>query len=401
MYPHLNLLVHFMTSKKLLVKVEAPIFEYARKYAGLTLEQASQKTKIPVEKLKDYEEKGGDIPINHLEKISEAYKRTLAFFFLLKVPEDAVEPKSFRIVYSSESDLQFSPSAYLAIRRARYVQAVIEELSDKKIEYNFPEGTTIKSDPEQLSTWMRNFVGITFNEQLKWSSSSEALREWKRALETKDIFVIQHSLSKDAISAFCLADKKPYVIALNSAEHSNRRIFSLFHEIGHLLLHQSGICSPTDLSRNSYKYIQIEKFCNQFAASLLLPATVFQNDAGVKLLEKTPFKQWQQEEIGNIASRFRVSREVVVRRFLTLGYIEEDDYTAWRAEWKKTAEEYASRKKGPIKIPQYQKCLSKNGKGFTSFVIEQYHSNRITFTTAADILNIKPKYIQQLEAKLR
>lgn len=389
-----------MATKKLLVKVEAPIFEYARKYAGLTLEQAAKKTKIPLEKLENYEKQGGDIPINHLEKISEAYKRTLAFFFLLKVPEDAVEPKSFRIVYSSESDLQFSPSAYLAIRRARYVQAVIEELSDKKIDYNFPNATT-KSKVDELSDWMRNFVGITFEEQRKWSSPGEALREWKRALEAKDIFVIQHSLSKDAISAFCLADKKPYIIALNSAEHLNRRIFSLFHEIGHLLLHQSGICSPNDLSRNSYQYVQIEKFCNQFAASLLLPATIFKSDADVAMLAKTPFKQWEQKDIGNIAAKFRVSREVVVRRFLTLGYIDEDDYNAWRAEWKKTAEEYAPKKKGVLKIPQYQKCLSKNGKGFTSFVIEKYHSNRITFSTAADILNIKPKYIHQLETKLR
>jgi Zn-dependent peptidase ImmA (M78 family) len=389
-----------MATPRLTVKVEAVILKYARRYSGLTLEQAAQKTKIPLEKLKGYEENGGDVPMHHLEKISDAYKRTLAFFFLSKVPDDAVEPKSFRVVYASEDDLQFSPAAYLAIRRGRYVQSVIADFSEKEITYDFPN-VSIKDNVENLSGWLRNFVGIEYEKQRKWANSSEALRGWKNALEEKDIFVIQHSLPKEKISAFCLADKKPYVIVLNSAEHENRRIFSLFHELGHILLHQSGICTPDDLSRNSYQYIQIEKFCNQLAASLLLPEAVFKADSEVQRLAKIAFHSWTQDEVGDIARKFKVSREVVVRRFLTLGYIEEKDYDAWRKEWKKTAEEFRARPKKPIKIPQYQKCISRNGRGFTSFVLDQYHASRITFSSAADILNIKPKYISQLEAKLR
>ena len=121
----------------------------------------------------------------------------------------------------------------------------------------------------------------------------------------------------------------------------------------------------------------------------------------VQRLAKIPFQSWTQDEIGDIARKFKVSKEVVVRRFSTLGYIEEKDYDAWRREWQKTAEEFKARPKKPIKIPQYQKCISKNGRGFTSFVLDQYHASRITFQLAADILNIKPKYISQLEAKLR
>ena len=173
-----------MATPRLTVKVEAVILKYARRYSGLTLEQTAQKTKIPLEKLKGYEESGGEVPMHHLEKISDAYKRTLAFFFLLKVPDDAVEPKSFRMVYSSEDDLQFSPAAYLAIRRGRYVQSVIADFSEKEISYDFPN-VSIKDNAEDLSKWLREFVGIKYDTQRKWAILPKLCGNGKMRLKRK------------------------------------------------------------------------------------------------------------------------------------------------------------------------------------------------------------------------
>lgn len=384
---------------KIIVPIEPAILRYARKYSGYTLEEVAHKTKIAEERLHAYEDRKDGVPLHHLERLANVYKRPLAFFLLSNIPSDAVEPKDFRFVYASKESI-FSPNAYLAIRRARYVQSVIAELGESQFDYGLPT-VSVHDEPDDLAVLFREYINVSIKEQQEWVSPSVALREWKNALEAKEIFVLQYSMSKDSVSAFSLADKKPYVLVLDSSEYENRRIFSLFHEVGHLLLHKSGICTPHDLSRNSHAYVEIEKFCNQFSASLLLPKADFMSDIDVIRLSQTSYDSWTDDEIKKIAARFKVSQEVVLRRFQTFHYISEQAYENKRDEWSKSFDEFKKmKKKKPIIIPQYQKCLSQNGRGFTSMVLGQYHSNRISFSTAADILNINPKHIESLEMNL-
>lgn len=384
-------------AKSLLIKVEPAVLQYARKFSGYKIEDIAKKAKIPGATLQIYEDQGAEIPLSHLEKFANIYKRPLAFFLLSKVPGDAVVPKEFRIVFESDEE-SFSPSAYLAIRRARYVQSVIAELADGKFEYKFPSVTT-NDDVDKLAAWFRDYVGVPFEKQRKWSTSGDALRGWKNALEAKDIFVLQQSIAKDHVSAFSLVDKKPYVLLLNSSEHEVRRVFSLFHEIGHILLHSSGICSPEDLSRNSYQYVHIEKFCNQFSASFLVPKDLFLTDSEVSALRKIAFEEWEDDDIKSISQHFKVSKEVILRRFHTLNLISDSQYEQRRARWLK--ENAALKKpKKEFKLPMYQKVISQNGRKFTGFVLDQYHANRISFSAAAEILNVNPKHMQRLEAKI-
>lgn len=384
--------------KSLLVKIEPAILKYARKYSGFSVEEVSKKTKVAMEKLNSYEDQKCEVPLSHLEKFAGVYKRPLSFFLLEKIPLDIVEPRDFRIVYTSE-ETSFLPQTYLAIRRARYVQSVIAELAGGDFEYPF-RSAVVNDDPETASASFRDYLGVDMAEQQRWNSPSNALRNWRTVLEERNIFVLQQSLSTEGISAFCLIDKNPHVVVLNSSEHENRRIFSLFHEIGHIFLHKSGVCTPDDLSRNSYQYVKIEKFCNQFAASLLLPKKDFTADLDVGRLAKIPLDFWSDGDLRNISQRFKVSREVIVRRFQTLGIISESVYESWRNAWIKKSEEYKKIKRKGVRIPQYLKCLSQNGRGFASFILEQYHTNKISFSNAAEILNVNPKHMSQIENKL-
>jgi Zn-dependent peptidase ImmA (M78 family) len=386
-------------AKSFSLKIVPEILEYARKYSGFHVEDVAKKTKISVENITAYE--GGllDVPINHVEKLSVAYKRPLAFFLLPEIPQDAVEPKDFRIVYSNEDDLKFSPGSYLAIRRARYIQSVLQDIAGIEFDYKIPS-FSISDDLEKSADWLRDFLKVDLSAQAKWGSPSIAFRAWKDAVENRGIFVLQQNLTKDDISAFCLVDKKPYVIMLNSAEHEHRRIFSLFHEIGHILLHTSGICTPDNLSRNSFEYRKVEMFCNQFASSVLIPKLDFLNNQDVRRLSAEPFEKWLDEDLNKIARRYRVSPEVVLRRFLTIGFIDEEKYNQKRTEWAKKQAERPPKKKGEVRIPQHIKCLSQNGRGISSLVINQYHSKKISYSSAAEILNIKPKYMPRLEAAL-
>lgn len=380
------------------IEVEPALLSYARKYSGLTLEKVAKKAKIAESKIKSYEERRTPIPVTQVEKLALAYKRPLAFFLLSSVPKDAVEPKNFRIIYSSETEKDFSPEAYMAIRRARYIQSVIADLGETSLTYSF-KTISVSESANDVATHFRKTLNITLEDQCSWSSAGEALRAWRRAVENLGVFVLQHKIpKKNEMSAFCLADKKPYVVMLNSFEHEYRRIFSLFHEIGHLHLHESGICTPDHLDENSFEYRKIEIFCNAFSSVFLLPQDEFLKDSQVTRLKSLPQESWLQA-LKDLSAKFRVSRETVLTRCLNLGLISEKDYGDRKREIHDSNEFFKPKK--DVIIPQHIKCISQNGRGFTSFVLSQYQNNKISYSSAADYLNISPRFIPKLQAHMR
>lgn len=386
-------------SRSIFVQVEPLILKYARYCAGYDVINAAKKLKITEEKLRELEEHKQDISLGQLKKLSDVYKMPIAYFLLSNAPADLVVPKDFRIIFASEEE-KLSHAVMLAVRKARYVQSNIQSLQqEKEIEYNF-KNVTIDDNREELAKYFRNILSVSLDEQKKWANSTSAIRGWKDAIEKLGIFVLQESLPKDDISAFCLADKKPYIISLNSAEHENRRIFSLFHEIGHILLHRSGICTPSNFSRNSYEYVKIEKFCNQFAAALLVPVEDFRANDLVNKIAKITFTNWDQNDIKSLSILYRVSQEVIYRRLVQVGILDEKKYEQRRDELIKGFEEYKRIPKKSVPIPQYRKIISRNGKAYSAVVLENLHSNRITLSDAADYLGTNTRHVFDVSAHI-
>ncbi len=389
-----------MARRSIKISIEPSIMKYGRYCSGLKIPDAAKKIGLSAEKLGSLEINEAEISLAQVERISAAYKMPLAYFFLKKKPEDAVIPEGFRIVYASDKDA-LSPKVMLAVRRARYVQSVIQELSDHKVQYDF-KTISIDGNADEAASYFRPLLKTSIDDQAKWFSPSTALRNWKDSIEALGVFVLQQSIPKDDVSAFCLVDQVPYVICLNSFEHENRRIFSLFHEIGHILLQQSGVCTPADLSRNSYQYVRIEKFCNQFAASVLVPPKAFIEDPIVTKLRNLPFENWDLEDVKTLSGHFRVSQEVIYRKLVSVGILQEEQYEQKRRELIKGFEEYKKRKK-PAKliIPQFRKIISANGTAYSLFVLDNLHSKRITFADAADYLDTNTRHIAKVEEHIK
>ena len=83
---------------------------------------------------------------------------------------------------------------------------------------------------------------------------------------------------ESTFSGFCLYDTDFPVIYVNNNKAKNRQIFTLFHELAHLLMHTGGVDTRQDdyieyLTGNNRR---IEILCNQFAAEFLVPTVDFQ-----------------------------------------------------------------------------------------------------------------------------
>lgn len=374
------------------IEIEPTVLRYARFCSGYNLDEASKKIGIKKEELYNAETEKAEMLFGTVKKISKAYKLPTVFFMLDNAPDDRLIPDDFRIVYESEEE-SFSPTVMLAIRRARYIQTVISDIADSDFKYEFT-AATLKTDTQTLANKFRKIIGVDLDEQKKWSGHQKILKNWKEKVENIGIFILQHSIPEDSVSAFSVVDKKPYVIMLNSFEHENRRIFSLFHEIGHLFLQQSGICTPDNFSRNTHRYVQIEKFCNEFASNTLVPTFDFKDNPKVLELKDKKFEEWTYDKVRAIANQYGVSQEVIYRKFVSVGFLNNKTYEQKRGELMKGFVEYQKRKKAGGPVPQHWQILGKNGKAYSSLVLDSYKSNKITMADAADFLGTNTQHLK-------
>ena len=106
---------------------------------------------------------------------------------------------------------------------------------------------------------------------------------------------------------------------VNNTSAKSRQIFTLFHELAHLHFHTSGIDKINDSYINNLPddAQKIEVFCNRFAAKFLVPDDYFwEIFAG-----KAPNRDIASE----LASLFKVSREVIYGKFLDWQLIDQQE----------------------------------------------------------------------------
>jgi Zn-dependent peptidase ImmA (M78 family) len=284
----------------------------------------------------------------------------------------------------------FSEKTLLAMRRARRLQSLTTDLNkslDRESRVEIGQAT-LADNAAALAKRVRERLGVTTEEQRKWKDEAIALAHWKRRIEECGVLVFELPFPIEEGRAFSFADRDQPTIALNSNDSTNGRTFSLFHEYGHLLLGKSGIC---DLSEEGKI---VEQFCNRFAGELLVPGRELLAHPAAKA--HGTLTTWKEEELQQVASEFKVSREVILRRLLTLGRTTERFYRQKRKEWEVPPRKHRRGRRIPPK-----QCVRQNGVPFTSLVLESARQEKITYRDVSDYLSIGLKHLAAVESLIR
>ena len=124
---------------------------------------------------------------------------------------------------------------------------------------------------------VRDYLQVPLERQIGWPSVEKALQEWRDAVQDCGIFVFKRSFKQRDVSGFCLQDDEFPIIYLNNSAAKSRQVFSLFHELAHLLLRTSGVTKLNDryVLDLSGEAKSIEVFCNSFAGEFLMPSADF------------------------------------------------------------------------------------------------------------------------------
>ena len=207
--------------------------------------------------------------LSQARKLASKLHRPFAALLLPAPPENRRLSVEFRHPLSGRRELNANERRYL--RKAARLQEILSSLA-KGLQLDKPRTpfASPSDDPISVAASARDVLGIGLSEQKQWENPSAAFDGWRRALENAGHLVFLFSLGKDSSQGFSLWDDFAPVAAVNTAWNESARIFTMFHEMGHLITRTSSAClEPT---RTSSRTDPVERWCERFAAAVLMPA---------------------------------------------------------------------------------------------------------------------------------
>ena len=324
-------------------------------------------------------------------KLAIAFQRPLSVFYLNSPPDEVdivaelrrLPGQSWRPVSAA-----LAKQIKLAFDRREFAIALFEDMDE--VPPTFPFKAKLSDNPEILAQKVRDFLDISFEDQIETEKSS-IVRLWREALEGVGVMIFQiPSVDPEEMQGFAITNRPLPIVAYNSQTTYYRRVFTICHELGHILLddnvlHEKEVMlAPSDFER--------ERFCNMFAAALLVPELFLMNIKAVE--EKGSSKYWTDREIGSLARDFGVSKSVMIRRLHNFNLVDEGQYESM-------VEEYDSY------LPT-ESSDDRGGNAFTNRVVHiggllsrlafrSYYNNALSIRDLSSLFNLKTSSLGGME----
>jgi Zn-dependent peptidase ImmA (M78 family)/transcriptional regulator with XRE-family HTH domain len=390
-------------TKKTKATVKGSVLAWARASAGYNAPEAAHKLGVEVDQLEAWEADQDHPSIPQLRKVASLYRRPLAVFYLPDPPVSFQAMSDFRRLPDAGPG-RFSPGLTQEIRSAHQRRELALEMLDELGERApaFSLTAALNDSPETVARTIREALGITHQLQSHWRDPLAAFRAWRSRIERQGVLVFQASrIESGEASGFAYwAEPLPFMV-VNTKDTYPRRVFSLLHELAHLTLHQSGVSDLDAEGPRRQDAEGIEVFCNQVAATTLMPRDVFLaepivSDRGVGQHD------WSDDAIKALADTFSVSREAIVRRLVTFGRASEAFYGRKREQYAREFAVLKQRQKEKIEgktIPRNmpRETIATYGPSFVRMVLDNYHADRITLSDVSGYLGMKVRHLPGIE----
>jgi Zn-dependent peptidase ImmA (M78 family)/transcriptional regulator with XRE-family HTH domain len=373
--------------------INPAVLKWARETRGLSTEEVADKLgrkSISADTIAVWET-GVESP-NYIQLETLAYKvynRPLAVFFFPFVPKEETTRTEFRTLPDTVID-DLSPGMVKLYRKAKLYQLYLEELCEGKrpSNYSLLDDFSLNEHCKLIPVVkdIRKALGISIEEQSTWHSAETAAKKWREAFESCGIFVFKDAFRNDEYSGFCLYNMNYPMIFVNNSMPASRQLFTLFHELAHLLYGSGGVDFRSGDPVRSFQgyYLDVEVCCNRFANECLVPRQVF---------DSMP-KEISEEHFQKCADYFSVSREVILRNYLDRGLIDISYYDQMSAKWIKQAKTSRNASGGGN---YYYNIRTYLGERYINLVYSQYYQNKITVDNVAEYLNVKAKNLSTIE----
>ncbi len=250
------------------------------------------------------------------------------------------------------------------------------------------ESATLQEDPSEVAAKLR--IEWNFSTLENAQPYEDSRREIFNFVEDLDVLISvagyigsnRRGFDVEEFSGFSLFDHYAPLIFVNGKESHAAQIFTIFHELGHLVLGQSGVSEPSIEQVVSHSESTSEQWCDEFAASFLMPApevrSMFEGDLS-------------ENSILRLARRFRVSALSFLNRLRDLNLITFKEWETVYPEFERRALEILQ-KKAEQKSPSedfYRTQRFITGVLFAQAVYRDARNGRTSYPEAQKLVGLK------------
>ena len=319
------------------VKINPEVLRWARDWFNMSTDYVAKKMSSPsiTEETIVAWENGDKMPTyRQLQKLADILEKPLEIFLYPSPPSIPKPSVRFRSIYGEYSK-ELPPEILKIIVYARKFQENLRDVSrGRNPAKQLITRNTFSDDVVETARKVRELINISLDEQKEFSSYPRAFEHWRLALSEVGIFVIKQPFRSEVYSGFCLSDSEFPVICVNNTTGHQRQIFTLFHELYHLIKGENGVDIIDDeqivptLSKEMQK---LERECDLFAAEFLVPTDDFIHEVTqiphvTELLEDGGYLDILRECVEPLAKKYCVSLDVIQRKLLDTEFIEQSRY---------------------------------------------------------------------------
>jgi Zn-dependent peptidase ImmA (M78 family) len=265
--------------------------------------------------------------LRQLENFAKVTRTPFGYFFLPQPPKESVPIPDLRTIgnehigYPSPDLLE---TMYICQQRQEWYQDFARSMGESPLP--FVGSATLESDVVDVSRSIRKVLGFDVEERRRIPTWTEALRRFISQADSIGIMVMvsgivgsntHRSLNPKEFRGFALANPLAPLVFINGKDTKAAQMFTLAHELAHIWLGETALSDvgPVTMPSNN-----IEVWCNQVAAELLVPLVVLHDTYRGDI----PLR----EELNHLARWFKVSTLVILRRLHDAGKLSREEL--WR-----------------------------------------------------------------------
>lgn len=381
---------------KLRANVNPTVLRWARERARYEVETLAHRLAVAPAIYRGWESGEAKPTLRQFYTLVQILNRPLQEFFLSappEVPEALAEMRRLPGGGELPESPELAEQVDLAVQRREVALRIFADLREVPPLLNLR--LTTASEHEHAGKIIRDYLKVAISEQKAWSSPHEAIRGWRSALEAAGVLVFQvPGVPLAEMRGFSLALTPLPIIGVNSRDWPRARIFTLLHEFVHIALGDTMLEAPAGswfrLSRN----LTVEHFCNAVAGAVLLPVDEIRRF--VSSFRSPEMGDWDDMGASRIASRYKVSRAVVIRRLQAAGLISPDSYEALRAQYDRFSPPAREIGGGDF----YATKIAQLGSLFPELAFRAHYNDRLTLSDLSLLLGLKAPKLGELEERI-
>ncbi len=324
--------------------------------------------------------------IKQLQEFAAKFYVPFGFLLLNTPPEESIPFPMFRrnMVSSGSFDL----NVYDTVLSIQSRQGWLEDyLADNEIDGCNLVGTITLNTPVATAV---NLLRRTLNLDPRWTlglqNESVAINVLTDYIENAGVFVVfngivgnntHRTLDVSSCQGFALVSHVAPFIFINSSDSKKAQMFTLVHEIAHIMLGESAGHAENIFFEGD----NVEKFCDRIAAEFLVPGNVLTEN-------------WTKD-FKKMSNKFKVSEIVIARRAHDLNLITEDEYRCFWADYNNRLSFVADKpKKSGGEF--YRTSIKRIGKTFAIHLRNAVNNRQISYTYAYRLTGLYGKTFDKL-----